>query len=546
MRIRALPTVSAWLVPISGPEIDPIELSPLGDGVTLGRGEGCEARLPLSAEQVSRQHARFVHDAAGVRVIDLASRWGTFVNGMRLESHRETPLADGDLVRITPWTFSLSPTSSRRGLAVADDAVRTVVRSVTSDTAQPLAQEMLALLLESAAAIHGSANEKQLAERVIDAAVRGTGLSHAFMLKPLDNHSHYEVLAARQPGEGVPASFSRSLLSAAAGGQVAEISGGSGSISESIVQMQISAALCVPLMLGATAAAFLYLDSRGVVPQALRPNASGFCVALGRMASLALANLKRQEMEKREAHLHAELNAAAAAQASILPDRQTSHGGIDVLGESRPGQMVGGDFFDVIPLADGRLVVTVGDVSGKGISASVLMTTAQGFLHAAILNHGDLAAAMDALNRYLHPRRPASRFVTMWAGLFDPSAATLHYVDAGHSYALLRRGDGTIVPLNEGGGFPVGIDPATAYRAQSVPVAGGDGVLVVSDGIVEQFDLPRGTAEREQFGMRRIEQTLASPADDPVATLFAALLRFARTERLSDDATAVWIAVRPS
>jgi diadenosine tetraphosphate (Ap4A) HIT family hydrolase len=81
----------------------------------------------------------------------------------------------------------------------------------------------------------------------------------------------------------------------------------------------------VPLMLGSTVAAYLYLDSRGTMMQQLRPNASAFCVAIGRMASLALANLKRIEMEKREARMKAELDAAAAAQQWILPKRHESH-----------------------------------------------------------------------------------------------------------------------------------------------------------------------------------------------------------------------------
>ena len=96
--------------------------------------------------------------------------------------------------------------------------------------------------------------------------------------------------------------FSRSLLAAAANGHVAEIAGPGmqQDISHSIVQMKITAAICVPLMLGGSPAAFLYLDSRGAAP-ALRSSATAFCVALGRMASLALANLKRLDIEKRQA-----------------------------------------------------------------------------------------------------------------------------------------------------------------------------------------------------------------------------------------------------
>ena len=134
---------------------------------------------------------------------------------------------------------------------------------------------------------------------------------------------------------------------------VAEVSGTAlgGDISQSIVQIKINSAICVPLMLGPIVAAYLYLDSRGTLMQSLRPNASSFCVALGRMASLALANLKRIDMEKRAEQMRVDLAAAAVAQKWIMPQRDTNHGPFHCIGESRPGQMVGGDFFDIIPLS---------------------------------------------------------------------------------------------------------------------------------------------------------------------------------------------------
>lgn len=546
MRASTLPTPSAWLVAVAGPSIEPIEISEKPEGITLGRHEQCQVRLPLSAEQVSRFHARFTREGTATRVADLGSRWGTFVNGMRLEANHETPLAEGDLIRITPWTFTLSSTPSRRGLQTSEDSTNTLVRSVSPEQTQPLAQDMLALLLESAAAIHASGSEKELAERVIDAAVRGTGLMNVAMLKPVDNQGRYEVISSRlgpAAERGGPSSFSRSLLQAAASGNVAEISGGmGGNISESIVMMKINAAVCVPLMLGGVPAAFLYLDSRGTMPQSLRPNASSFCVALGRMASLALANIKRQEMEKREAQMQAELNAAAQAQRWILPKRQQTHPPLIIVGESKPGQQVGGDFFDVIPLEGGRLAITLGDVSGKGIAASVLMTAAQGFLHAALAEGRDLTSSINALNRFIHPRRPASKFLTMWACIIDPAAGQLSYIDAGHSYAVLRRATGEMLNLDAGGGLPIGIDESETYTAGSAPFTKGDSLVVVSDGIIEQFGQSvNAVGEREQFGVEGLKRCMQSTVPDLVACLFDAVVEHAGTTKLADDATIVWV-----
>lgn len=535
---------SLWLIPNTGPHLDPIELAPTPDGLIIGRHDACPIRLPPDAEQVSRQHAKFTFDeASGWSITDLASRWGTTLNGVRLTPRQAMPIREGDLVRITPWTFMVSTTPKKRGLQIRDDLGQTFVRSIHEKNVQPLADSLLNLLLESAAKIHASESEQELAQSVIDAAMRGTGLSNAVMLKPLDGRA-FEVISSRisKEAEGSPAQFSRSLINSAAEGNVAEISAGSGGdFSQSLVQMNVSAAICVPMMLGASPAAFLYLDSRGSILQSIRPNGSAFCVALSRMASLALANLKRVEIEKRQAAMHAELSSAAAAQRYIMPKREQTLGRLRIIGESRPGQFVGGDFFDVIPLENSKLAVAVGDVSGKGVTASVLMTAAQGFLHAAMEQYADVGKAVTALNRYIAPRRPASKFLTMWVGLIDPEKQTLSYVDAAHSYALLKKPDGTIDQLDQGGGLPIGVDDEGTYEAVQIPFGPGDQLIIASDGIIEQPAADSSNEQRVQFEVEGFREAFSQPSEDIVKVMFERIISFAGTDQLADDATVLWV-----
>jgi serine phosphatase RsbU (regulator of sigma subunit) len=476
---------------------------------------------------------------------DLASKWGTFVNGMKLSPHVETPLTEGDLIRVTPWTFSLSRVARRPGLISEDDVGRSTIQTITSGRPAPMPEDLLSLLLEASAAIHGADSEQQLAERVMDVAIRGTGLPNAAVLRPLDSQGRVEVIGSRIP-ENIEERFSRSLLTAAANGQVAQLSSAGGDISHSIVQMNVTAAICVPLMLGSAAAAFLYLDARTahsnrVGSQSLRPNASAFAAALGQLASLALANLKRIEMERRHLWIDGELRAAAAAQQWILPPRETIAGPFSCIGQSRAGQYVGGDFFDVIDLGNGRLVVAVGDVAGKGIPASVLMTAAQGFLHAALRSLDDVGKAVTALNRFVAPRRPENRFVTLWVGLFDSVARELRYVDAGHGYALLVGQDFT--PLDVGGGPPIGVTLDYEYVAEVLPLPASGKAIAVSDGIIEQFGqviLADGSTASEQCKMNGVRNSMQQTGDaDDIARLFNSLIRHAGTDQLADDATAV-------
>jgi serine phosphatase RsbU (regulator of sigma subunit) len=545
-----------YLVPVAGPPIEPLELRPKDGGLTIGRHETCDLLLPADADRVSRFHARFAYHDDEWHIADLNSRWGTSVNGVRVLPGPEVMLSPGDLIRFSPFTFTLSKTPAKKGIAASDDQGRTMVRTVDHQTNTSY-DVMLTLLLESAQKVHEATDEKALSEALMDAALRGTGLSNACVLKPTDASGGVEVIASKFTSPGHGNSFSRSLLSAASRGQAAEISGGTANIQnygQSIVSMGIGSAICVPLMLGSpddvagqTVAGYLYLDSRGAMAQTqLRPFATPFCAALGRIASLSLANLKRIEIERRQAAMETELASAAVAQKWILPKRVTQIGALSVLGESRIGQYLGGDFFDVVELPDGKLALAIGDVSGKGVSASVLMTATQGYLHAALReHHDDPAEAVLMTNRFVGPRRPANKFVTVWVGILDPAKRTLKYVDAGHSYAILMNAKGDTRKLAEGGGMPIGMMDDSTYEAVEVTLDDSVGLLLLSDGIVEQFGMvtnPDGTSSREQFEVDGATNVLRAKLTeaDPIVHIYSSVIAHAGTDKLSDDATVVW------
>lgn len=553
-------TGEAWLVPMAGPPLEVLKLTDTPGGVVLGRGDTAHVRVPLSADKVSRAHCRFLCDAGEWTLTD-ESRWGTFVNGVRLEQGKPFALRDGDQVRIAPWTFNFTRSQPRgRGIDLAEDtAAANDVRAVEEASARNLGSNLVDLLTGSTEHIHAARNESELANALLDVALKGTGLTNAAVLKVVDAAGRVEPIAARlSPGATGQALFSRSLVARARMGQVAELrmdAMSGANIGESVMTMKISAAICAPLLIGdgsapageRDVAALLYLDSRqspGVPPKASpNPNAAGFVMALARIGSLALANLKRMEMAVRVKETETDLAAAAEAQRLIFPAREGKIGPFTYHGESKPGQSVGGDFFDVVDAGDGKFAVALGDVTGKGVPASVLMTASFGFLHSLLASGTDPAAAAIALNRFLHPRRPASRFVTLWIGVFDLKARTLTYVDCGHGWACLKHPDGTFEHLDHGGGLPCAIDDEWIYTSVTVPLRPGSRAVIVSDGYVEQFGLTvddSGKPVREQFGMDGIKKALSTNrADDELKALLDAVVQYAGTPHLSDDATAI-------
>lgn len=545
---------SKYLVPVDGPPMEPVEIVSKPGGVTLGRHPDCDVLMPYDADRVSRFHARFDLADGDWSITDLNSRWGTSVNGVRLAPEAKVPLDEGDLIRLSPYTFVFSSTPKRSGgLAANQDIGKTMVRTIGDNGPTGVVDQMLQLLLNGAEQVHQSTSEKMLAERLMDAALRGTGMSNAAFLRAIDQGGRYEVVASKFTTlhENEPIRFSQSLIQAASTGRAAEIAGNE-DYSQSIVMMNIGSALCVPLTIGSnemdsTVAAYLYLDSRGMMAAQLRPQARDFCVALGRIASLSLANLKRIDIEKRQARLEAELKSAANVQSWMLPRRHTSIGSLTCIGESRFGAGMGGDFFDLIDLGDGKVAVTIGDVSGKGVTASVLMTATQGYLHAALRASGDPLQAVVSAHAFISPRKPMGKFVTAWVGVIDLTAQTLRYVDAGHGYAVLRHPDGTPEHLErQGGGPPIGMIDEATYEAVEVPMPTGSALLLMSDGIVEQFGSvrqPDGTTKREQFEIDGVVRCMKSRASesDLVNCLFEELIKHAGSSTLSDDATIVWV-----
>ena len=134
--------------------------------------------------------------------------------------------------------------------------------------------------------------------------------------------------------------------------------------------------------------------------------------------------------------------------------------------------------------------------------------------------------------------------MTVWIGIFDANAQTLQYVDAGHSYALYQAADGTFTQLDSGGGLPVGVMDDAQYQTATIELSPDGRVMVVSDGIIEQFGLIQkddGTTIKDQFELEGVRRALTLSPDDAIAPLFEAVIRHAGTSSLSDDATAVLV-----
>ncbi len=528
-------TANLTILGIAGPAVEPLALQRLHGSLTVGRSARCDWVLP--DESVSRVHAQLVHATGHWYLIDLASRLGTLLNGVRLEANRASPIRPGDVIRIGPWALQVTGSTAEPDTrpTVEDRAVDFQPRAVPG--ASRFASEHLRLILNCATALHAANDERELARRLLDAALGGSGFARGAVVRPINQRGDVEVLAAAsRAGQPAPEiTFSRSLLRAAASGTMVWVdsrSCGNQQHGESIVRLEIHSAACAPIMLGQSCAAYLYLDARGS-EQAGGPESAVLCEAIAHLGGLALAGIKRAELERRQAQFEEDLALARSAQELMLPAQQADVSSFRYAYRMKPGLLLAGDLFDVVTLSGGRVAVVLGDATGKGVGAAMSMAAAQSFLRAALQSHS-LAEALTATNRFISARSTNGRFVSLWAGVFDPRSDTVEFVDAGHGLWLIREAAGTIRRSRQEGSLLLGIDSEAAFHPCVERLAPGERVILFSDGAVEQ----KG-AGADMFGIDRLAAVLnpCSGAQADVESVFTALNAHAGGWSFTDDTT---------
>lgn len=259
-----------------------------------------------------------------------------------------------------------------------------------------------------------------------------------------------------------------------------------------------------------------------------------FAVMLAGLVLLIVAEIFREGVKMR-----ADLETAREIQTSLVAAETSQHGQVSIEARMQPAAEVGGDYYDVIDLGDGRLAFVVADVAGKGLPAALLMTLLRGSLRgliAAGLRGTDL---ITALNTHLVANTPGNRMITCFYGELDPSTGRLTYVNAGHNppYLYDAAGRRTL----DATGIVLGMIDGMPFTEGSAELTAGSRLLLYSDGVTEAEN-----KDGEQFGEDRLEATMAEPMRaEPagaVDSLMATVGRFRGTARQSDDITIMLVS----
>ena len=279
-------------------------------------------------------------------------------------------------------------------------------------------------------------------------------------------------------------------------------------------------------------------DYSARVPVRSKDEIGRLAIAFNKMAADVEEHQRAAVSQER---IRRELELGRQIQHDMLPQGPLMLGLTEIKGVSVPAREVGGDFFNYFQLRDGRIALLVGDVSGKGVGAALLMANLQAALRTRLALGQDLASLAQELDVDIDRTTPGPVYATLFVGILDPASRRLRCVNAGHNPQYVLRSDGRLERM-ESTGRPIGLLSGGGYTEQAFDLAAGDVLFFYTDGCVEAEN-----ASGDMFGWERLEQALAGAAalgaDAVMAKVEADVSRFRAGVELQDDATMMVVKV---
>ncbi len=517
----------------------------------LGRALGNE--LPLGDPSVSRHHLELRWEAGAWLARDLGSRNGSTLNGRRLEA--EAPLAPGDRLRLGEVELLLRGAAAlpedTGGLTLVGEELGQTLRSLDtknflSNPALPVVPGKASVFQRLDRAAHDlltSCAHEALPERIAQLVGTAIAPDRVFLLlpaaaqAPVEDGEEAPALTPEQlqlraeyrapRASARPPRVSRSILSRALSERQALLVGDALSDQrfsgqESVVLESVHSVLCAPLWDDERVTGIIYADRLSPL-NPLNEEDLQLLTLLAHLAAVRLRESAAATALAEQQRLEEELERAAQIQRQLLPDAPLVLGRLRAVGQNQQSLAVGGDYFDAFPCQGGRVLLALGDVSGKGMSAALLMAQLQAMLRALGETGMELTAMCTQLNAAMHRSTRGRRFVTLFLGCLELETGELHYVNAGHNPPLLLHTGGELEALTAGG-LMLGAFPRLGFESGRAQLAPGDTLLIYSDGLSEA-----GASQGDtMFGEERIEALLRELAGAEPEVIVAGMMAAAR------------------
>jgi len=536
--------------------------------LSLQAADGTRRRIPLDKERISvgrsrendvflpdqwlsRHHAEIRSRGDSIWLVDLGSKNGTLLNGMRVSG--ETRLRPGDVVALGEHLLTLVAEGAPEEEEDVDlhGTQMFSARELSDVGTKPLDNEglkrqnrVLSVLSKAASSLLVHRPLPELFELVLDLVFEAVPAERAAVLLSVPGAEMPVVKASRSRGGAPIGRVSRSIARRVMKERVSILlpnllEDAALSSQDSIMSAGIRSALCSPLWFTSASGeqdaviGLVYVDT--LASQPFGEEDLRILTAVANVAAAKIENVRLLEESIEKRRLEEDIRVAAEIQRGLLPHGSPVVLGYQLAGSNTPCHTVGGDYYD-FELDQGRLLLALGDVSGKGTGAALLMTV----LRASVRGHwaeATVSEAVSRINRTVCQNVPTNKYITFFMARLDTASGAISYVNAGHNPPLLVRADGRVDPLQEGG-MVLGLFDSVPYAEGRVELRPGDLLVIFSDGVTETWSV-----EDEEFGEERLARLVVAERALRAEALETRILKeidlFSGGAKATDDRTLI-------
>ncbi|HEV7375576.1 MAG TPA: SpoIIE family protein phosphatase [Pyrinomonadaceae bacterium] len=535
--------------------------------ITIGRSARNDLCIPDPF--ASRVHAEVRREGDQYILQDLGSANGTLYNGTTVEG--AVPLTTGGRIQIGETEIVFNDGNAAAGLPTmitdqtaspvpeatialnsADRTTSGLLEAIEGARTQPdqdtprrnvKQSDLLALISKVGVTLLASATLNETLQQIASLVFEAVPAERCCIMMRDERGEELKVAVARlrdRQGEVGEIRVSRTIMEEVVGlGKsvlTADAQHDPRLMSSTMTLQGIRSVLAVPLGVGEKVFGIIYADSP-IAEGRFTEDHLKVLTTLASVAAIRVENARLIEEQIDRERLEQELQLASEIQQRFQPTQAPNVPGYELQGISFPCYEIGGDYYDFIERADGRMIVTLGDVSGKGTAAALLMSSLHAAVHAQASSHSSLADTISAVNKYLAENIPSNRFITLFYAELDPASGGVSFINAGHNPPLIVHAAGTTENLSAGG-LPLGIRHDADYSEGRTQLHPSDVLVIYSDGVSEAVN-PQG----EEFGTERLYQVVSNNLNASAAgirdRIEAALTKWAQGTPAADDITLV-------
>lgn len=528
--------------------------------VVLGRHPDCEVQV--NSNMVSRRHARMWQEGDEYRIEDLGSGNGTFLNGKKLEG--PGVVKHDDRIKLGPILIRLdapelgggrkSGGAANLGATLAVDIASgeadaatimgTLDKSSGFGALDVRPEAKLKAVLEISRSLAGQVDLEELLPRILDTLFNIFPHADRACILFRDDAGKFipRAIKHRRAGDDESVKLSRTILNAVLEQKTGILSADAASDSrfqgsESISNLTIRSMMCVPMLtLDEEVAGIINIDTQSAFNQFRKEDLDLLMAVAGQAAlsyesaKLLITALEKQKQDR-------EMAIATNVQRALLPECLPEVAGYEFYASYDSAQAVGGDYYDCLKLDDDRVVLAFGDVAGKGVPASLVMSRISSVVQNVVQFVHDVGEAAARINNQMCAKAVEGRFVTFILAVIQTKTGRMKLVNAGHMPIMVRKTDGSIVEIEpDSVGVPLGVMEDYPFDVVDYTIAPGETCVIYTDGVSEAMN-----PDSDLYGVERLKSLMAAApqgaAEELGKTILADVRKHANGRAQNDDIT---------